>query len=91
MPLVDDTTLTVDVPPDCGDDDMATVDLPDNSYAHWKERLYHLAEMTRESHHFWTDQSRSQHLEGKMGMRESIAMQNMPPALRALLASGQGP
>jgi hypothetical protein len=56
---------------------MAALD--ENSFLHWKEQLYKSAQRMSDGADFVTEQGRLGMLEGKVGMRESVAMRNIPP------------
>lgn len=55
------------------------VALDDASNEFWKEDLRNEAASRREGTRFWTDAQRSAFIEGKVGLRESVAMKNIPP------------
>ena len=65
---------------------MAALD-PDSAL-HWKEHLYKSAQRQSDSSDFFSDALRSQHLEGKVGMRESVAIRNLPPNRDPATAGG---
>jgi hypothetical protein len=64
---------------------MAALD--SDSYLHWKEHLYKSGQRQSDSADFFSDALRSQHLEGKVGMRESVAIRNLPPERDAASSS----
>ena len=66
-----------DSPEPRSNNSMAALD--SDSYLHWKEHLYKSAQRQSDSADFFSDALRSQHLEGKVGMRESVAIRNLPP------------
>jgi len=83
MPEPDDGFVDVPEPAPgdiSGDEEMA--ELGENSFLHWKEQLYNQRASAGEGHQFFTEALRSAHLEGKVGMRESVAMRNIPPVAR---------
>lgn len=57
----------------------AVTELDSASNEFWREDLRNEAAARREGARFWTDAQRSAFLEGKVGMRESVAMRNIPP------------
>ena len=63
-----------------GDNDVAQTTLDDASNEFWREDLRNEAASRREGARFWTDAMRSAFIEGKVGLRESVAMKNIPPA-----------
>lgn len=78
MPEPDDGFLDVPEPGDSREDDTMPA-LDQDSFLHWKENLYNQRASAGEGHQFFIEALRSGHLEGKMGMRESIAARNLPP------------
>ena len=74
--MADDITITL---PGDEDDSMATTELDGASNEYWREDLRSHSGMRRDSSLFWSDAQRSAFLEGKVGMRESVAMRNIPP------------
>ena len=57
---------------------------------YWLNDMYTFNAQRRDSSLFWSDQSRSQHLEGKMGMRESQAMKSYQPHVPPVQLPPQG-
>lgn len=56
---------------------MATLD--EMSSQHWKEKLWSQDQSRADGHQFLIEAQRAGFLEGKMGLRESIAASNLPP------------
>ena len=56
-----------------------TTHLDSASNGYWIEDMRNESAARREGARFWTDAQRSQFIEGKIGMRESIALKNVPP------------
>ena len=65
---------------------MAALD--SDSALHWKEHLYKSAQRQSDSADFFSNSLSSQHLEGKVGMRESVAVRNLPPNRDPATAGG---
>lgn len=71
---VDEIDLDV---PDSGELTMAALD--ENSFLHWKEHLYKSTQRMSDGADFVTEQGRMGMLEGKMGVRETVGLRNVPP------------
>ena len=54
-------------------------DIQCSSWQYYNNRSLEVMHHADQAHHFWTDAQRSAFLEGKVGMRESVAMRNIPP------------
>jgi hypothetical protein len=81
MPIVDVVTISASMP--TGDtselEDKQMAKLDEDSMLHWKEQLYKTAQAANDGHTFVMEQGRLNFLEGKVGLRESIALKNVPP------------
>ena len=69
----------IPIPVPSGVTPMPATELDQASNEFWREDLRNEAAARREAARFWTDAQRSAFLEGKVGMRESVAMRNIPP------------
>ena len=56
---------------------MAQLDT--DSMLHWKEKMYNQSQSQADGHQFLVEAQRAGFLEGKIGLRESIALKNVPP------------